>query len=171
MIVLAAKPHQEHVTNIADFIWRMCISYRGLNAVTRPFQFPIPRCDHSVLIIEQGGDKLFQIVLDACSGYHQVSVKKEDREKLAFFTPDNRKYTFSVMPFGPTNAPPFYTAMMSDFKREWDKLFIIKVEGMREIDGQLINLKGELIFVGDRRIFYGSQTIINYIFLWCTLKR
>ena len=31
LIVLAAKPHQEHVTNIDNFIWRMCVSYHKLN--------------------------------------------------------------------------------------------------------------------------------------------
>ena len=36
MIVLAPKPHQEHIDNIDDFIWRLCVSYRGLNSVTLP---------------------------------------------------------------------------------------------------------------------------------------
>jgi hypothetical protein len=40
-IVLAPKPHQEHVTNIKDFVWRMCVSYRKLNAVTLAFEYPI----------------------------------------------------------------------------------------------------------------------------------
>jgi len=48
MIVLAAKPHQEHVDDISLFIWRMCVSYRGLNKVTRPFEYPIPRCDDAI---------------------------------------------------------------------------------------------------------------------------
>jgi hypothetical protein len=43
-IVLAAKPHQEDIVNIEDFIWRLCISYRRLNQVTLPFEYPIPRC-------------------------------------------------------------------------------------------------------------------------------
>ena len=51
MIVLAQKPHQEHVTNIDDFIWRMCVSYRKLNCITKPFQFPIPQCDDAITIL------------------------------------------------------------------------------------------------------------------------
>jgi len=35
-IVLAAKPHQEHVLDIEDFIWTMCVSYWKLNSVTKP---------------------------------------------------------------------------------------------------------------------------------------
>ena len=51
MVVLAQKPHQEHVTDIMKFVWRMCVSYRKLNAVTKPFQFPIPRCDAVIVIL------------------------------------------------------------------------------------------------------------------------
>jgi hypothetical protein len=39
-VVLAAKPHQEHIDDITDFIWRMCVSYRCLNQVTIPFEYP-----------------------------------------------------------------------------------------------------------------------------------
>ena len=108
LIVLAAKPHQEKVTNIDDFIWRMCVSYRALNAITRPFQFPIPRCDYSIYVLGHGSVYIFIIALDARQGYHQVAVRYEDQEKLAFFAPDDNKYCFTVMPFGPTNAPTFY---------------------------------------------------------------
>ena len=41
MIVLAQKSHQESIVNIEDFIWRICVSYRRLNADTKPFQFLI----------------------------------------------------------------------------------------------------------------------------------
>jgi hypothetical protein len=32
--LLAPKPHQEHVQNIDDFVWRFCINYIPLNSVT-----------------------------------------------------------------------------------------------------------------------------------------
>ena len=41
-IALVAKAHQEHIENIEDFVWLMCVSYRGLDKVTRPFEYPIP---------------------------------------------------------------------------------------------------------------------------------
>ena len=56
-MVLAQKPHQEHITDINDFVWRMCVSYRKLNAVTKPFQFPIPRCDAVIVILGCGADQ------------------------------------------------------------------------------------------------------------------
>ena len=36
-IVLAAKPYQEHIQNIDDFIWIICIYYRTLNGIAKPF--------------------------------------------------------------------------------------------------------------------------------------
>ena len=84
MIVLAPKPHQEEVTNIKDFVWRMCISYRKLNAITLPFEYPIPRCDDAIDDFGEGHGRLHFISLDARSGYHQISVHPADRCKLAF---------------------------------------------------------------------------------------
>ena len=75
------------------------------------------------------------ITVDARQGYHQVSVSSIDREKLAFFAPDHKKYTFKVMPFGPTNAPTFYTCMMGNFQREWVQPFLEKVSIMETIGG------------------------------------
>jgi hypothetical protein len=48
--ILAAKPHQEHVLNINDFVWRFCVNYVPLNSVTRIIAYPIPRCDSAVFI-------------------------------------------------------------------------------------------------------------------------
>ena len=49
LIVLAAKAGQD--VPWYDYIWRMCVSYRKLNQVTRPFLFPVPRCDDAVQCI------------------------------------------------------------------------------------------------------------------------
>ena len=78
MIVFATKPHQEEVTNISDFVWRMCISYRKLNAITLPFEYPIPRCDDAIDDFGEGHGRLYFISLDARSGYHQISVHPAD---------------------------------------------------------------------------------------------
>ena len=171
-IVLAQKPHQEHITSIDDFIWRMCVSYRALNAVTKPFQYPIPRCDDSVTFIANGANgEMYFISLDARQGYHQVSVRSIDREKLAFFAPDDHKYCFNVMPFGPTNAPAFYTAMMKRLKDEWDILFIIRVKLLTVIGAEIIRVtEANEIFVGTKKIVSGSRTIIDDIILYCSNK-
>jgi hypothetical protein len=66
---------------------------------------------------------LYFIALDNMTGYHQIRVRHRDQEKLAFFAPDDHKYCWPVMPFGPRNAPAFYTCMMGIFKGEWQALF------------------------------------------------
>jgi hypothetical protein len=122
-IVLAAKPHQEHILDIQDFVWRMCVSYRRLNQVTLPFEYPIPRCDDAIDNFGDSNGRLYFIALDNKTGYHQIAVRFSDQEKLAFFAPNDKKYCFGVMPFGPRNAPAFYTCMMHLFKGEWTELF------------------------------------------------
>ena len=65
MILLAPKPHQEGINNIDDFVWRLCVSYRGLNSVTKPFIFPIPRCAESIKDFGDSNGPTFFITLDA----------------------------------------------------------------------------------------------------------
>lgn len=121
--VLAPKPHQEHVTDIADFVWRFCVNYRPLNAVTKPYDYPIPRCDDALEDFGDSKGRLYFISVDAKTGYHQISVDEGSQEKLAFMGPDNKKYCYLVMPFGPKNAPAVYTAMIIILKQEYDALF------------------------------------------------
>ena len=84
LVVLAAEPKQEDVTDIKDFLWQMCVSYWGLNRITEPFTFPITRCDDSINQLGEGSMAIFFITLDAHQGYHQIMVRLEDQEKLAF---------------------------------------------------------------------------------------
>ena len=149
----------------------MCVSYRKLNSVTKPSQYPIPRCDDSVTFMGFGSDIIFFISLDARQGYHQVSVRHMDREKLAFFAPDGNKYCFNVMPFGLTNAPAFYPAMMKNLKDEWDLLFIIVLRSMNTLNGEIICITdANEIFLGEKKIVSGSRTIIDDILLFCSNK-
>ena len=79
MVVLVQKPHQEHFTNIDHFIWQMCILYRKLNDIIKPFQFPVLRRDNAITILSWGVGEIWIIILDARQGYHQVAVRKMDR--------------------------------------------------------------------------------------------
>jgi hypothetical protein len=69
-IAPAAKPHQEHIHSIEDFIWRLCVSYRRLNQVTLPFEYRIPRCDDAIDNFGDSAGRLFFIALDNKTGYH-----------------------------------------------------------------------------------------------------
>jgi hypothetical protein len=123
LVVLMPKPHQEDVENISDFFWRMCVLYCRLNSVTLPFEYPIPRCKDAIDDFGDSAGKLFFISLDTRSGYHQVAIRACDQDKLVFFSPDDEKYAFSVMSFGPRNAPGFCTCMMHVLSLEWNTLF------------------------------------------------
>ena len=107
MVVLVKKPHHEYIEYITDFMLRMCISYRHLNNVTKPFQFPIPRCNDGITIIECGAAIAWIISLDGRQGYHQVAVLKVDKEKLAFLLLSIKHIVLQLMPFGPTDSPGF----------------------------------------------------------------
>jgi len=78
LIVLAAKPNQDD-TPWHQYIWRLCVSFRRLNQVTKPFAFPIPRCDDAVSEIPPTA-KYF-IAFDLDCGYWQILVDEESREK------------------------------------------------------------------------------------------
>jgi hypothetical protein len=105
MVMLATKPYQEHVINILKFIWHMCVSYHCLNQVTLPFEYPIPRCNDTINHFEDSSGRLFFISLDNKTGYHQISVRFCDQEKLAFFGPDRLTTLWSGIP---TTARPAY---------------------------------------------------------------
>ena len=75
------------------------------------------------------------------------------------------------MPFGPTNAPIFYSAMMKDFKIEWDILFTIRVLDLKLLNNESISLQGsEIILIGVKPLVWDSRTIIDHILLWCDIK-
>ena len=165
LIVLASKPHQEHVNDIKDFVWRVCVLYMALNAITKPFTYPIPQCDNAVssLGIINFGDRILFISLDAKQGYHQIRVKETDKEKLAFFAPDGVKYTYTVMPFGPTNVPAYYTYMMHQLEKEWDKLFLqlLRKEGTQDVAILIESIVK--ITIDTKRLTIGSKIIIDDI--------
>ncbi len=165
LIVLAPKPHQESVTNILDFVWRMCVSYRGLNAVTSPFEYPIPRNDEALDNFGVGAGTLYWISVDAKSGYHQIAVREKDQDKLAFYLPNDTKETFTVMPFGPKNAPACYTVLMYYMQLEWEALFAEKFPELTEhtVDVHLVQ-HGDKQIVDDILIYSNCASVLLCLF-------
>ena len=75
---------------------RMCVDYTNLIKAYPKDPFPLPRINQ-VINSMAGCDLL--CFLDGYSGYHQISMAKEDEEKTSFTTPVGT-YCCVCMPFG-----------------------------------------------------------------------
>ena len=91
-----------------DGQWRSVIDYRNLNKVTIKEPYPIPR-------IEEAFDALVKAkyitTLDLTSGYWQIPLEEEDKEKTAF-TVKSGRWEYNVLPMGITNAAPTFQKNM-----------------------------------------------------------
>ncbi|GBG74577.1 hypothetical protein CBR_g18986 [Chara braunii] len=104
---------------------RMCIDYRGLNAITVKNREPLPRIDD--LLDRVQGCRYFSKI-DLKSGYHQIAIRPEDQYKTAFQTRYGL-YEFVVMPFGLCNAPgTFQHAMNRIFHDYLDKYVVVYLD-------------------------------------------
>lgn len=100
---------------------RVCYDYRPVNKQSVKNKYPLPRTDE--LFDRLRGAKYFT-KLDLRSGYHQIRVAPEDVPKTAFRTRYG-SFQFRVLPFGLTNAPATFQALMNSVFADYLDDFII----------------------------------------------
>eukprot|EP00957_Ditylum_brightwellii_P063050 4785473-Ditylum_brightwellii.AAC.1 len=115
MVVLAVKPHQERAP-WDDLQWGLCVLYRKLNQVTRPFAFPIPRCNNTIDGFNPS-TRIF-IAINTDLGYWQVVAKEDLQAKLVFIIPGGKKQ-WKVLSLGALKSAPTSVAMMLDLQENW----------------------------------------------------
>ncbi|KAL3887802.1 hypothetical protein ACJMK2_000195 [Sinanodonta woodiana] len=91
--------------------YRFAVDYRKLNKITKPEVFPIPRFDDMMDSIGQSSAVYFS-VLDMFSGFWQIKLDPETREKSTFVISDGC-YAFKKLPFGLSNSPMSFQLTMT----------------------------------------------------------
>ena len=77
------------------------MDYKKLNKATRKDHFPLPFIDQ---MLDKLVGKQYYCFLDGYSGYHQIAIVLEDKEKTTFTYPYGT-FAFRRMLFGLCNAP------------------------------------------------------------------
>jgi hypothetical protein len=100
---------------------RLCVDYRGLNAITVKNRYPLPLI--SELLDRLSGSTVFSKI-DLRNAYHRIRIREGDEWKTAFRTRYGH-YEYLVMPFGLTNAPATFQAYINNTLRGLVDVFCI----------------------------------------------
>lgn len=88
--------------------YRFCVDFRKLNTLTKRDSYPLPKIDE---LIDSVNEMVYFSCLDQSSGYWQIPLKEEDKEKSAFCT-HSGLWEFNFLPFGVTNGPLTFQRLM-----------------------------------------------------------
>uniref|UniRef100_A0AAY4DCC8 ribonuclease H n=1 Tax=Denticeps clupeoides TaxID=299321 RepID=A0AAY4DCC8_9TELE len=99
---------------------RPCIDYRKLNAITKKNRYPLPLLNTAFELL--AGATVFT-KLDLRNAYHLVRIREGDEWKTGFITPSGH-YEYLVMPFGLSNSPAAFQALVNDVLRDMLDQFV-----------------------------------------------
>lgn len=114
---------------------RFCVDYRGLNKVTKPKFFPLPRLEDVFDALGKAEATIFS-TLDLMSGYWQVGLDRATAHKAAFVTPSG-VYQWKRLPFGLASAPASFQQLLTQVLKQ-------------------LNYKMALVYVDDILVFSKS---------------
>ena len=126
----------------SDGSMRFCVDYRKLNQITKKDSHPLPRITEALDAL--GGARYFSTI-DLRSGYWQVEMDADSKEKTAFIT-HNGLFKFNVLPFGLCNNPGTFQRLMTHVLRglEWD-ICLVYIDSLiifsRSFDEHLLHLE------------------------------
>ena len=63
---------------------RVCVDFRDLNRVSPKDNFPLPHID---MLVDNAARSSTYSFMDGFSGYNQIKMAQEDKEKTIFVTP------------------------------------------------------------------------------------
>ena len=92
-----------------DSSLRFCVDFRQHNVPIIKDAHPLPRIDD--LLDALDGARWFS-TLDLKSGYWQVPIVEQDKEKTAFRTSGGQLFEFNQVPFDLCNAPTTFSRLM-----------------------------------------------------------
>jgi hypothetical protein len=87
---------------------RVCVDYRDLNKASPKDDFSLPHID---ILVDNATRNATYSFMDGFSGYNQIRMAEEDKEKTTFVTPWGT-FCYKVMPFGLKNAGATYQRAM-----------------------------------------------------------
>ena len=119
--------------------FRMCVDYRTINNLTVKDAYALPMIDDILTYV--GNHASILSTIDLFSGYHQIPMLPEDKDKTCFTTIYGN-YNFVVMPFGLCNAP-------ATFQREMNRIFF--------------NLIGKCVFIYIDDLIIFSDSLEQHI--------
>jgi hypothetical protein len=111
---------------------KLCVDFRNLNKCSRKDNYPLPKMEH---ILQKVSGSNVMSFIDRFSGYNQIIVHLNDREKTSFTTPWGT-FMYEKMPFKLMKAgATFQRAMDIAFVGEKDKFVLIYLDDITIFSG------------------------------------